>query len=226
MGSTECIPARQRSQDDLYRDAAATFGAAIERFSRGYEADPDRRRDLLQDIHLALWRSFEGFNARCSLRTWVYRVAHSVATSHVIRQRRTNTALVGLEEIESLPDGGAGESAADERQTLDRLLALIHRLKPLDRQVILAYLEGMDAASIGETAGILRNAIEYVALTVVVAFMGFLIWTFHDPLMRTGAALSVAAGLYMGHQLYKRLGHDGAGGPRLDDLARFPPAGA
>ena len=24
-----------------------------------YEADPDRRRDLLQDIHLALWRSFE-----------------------------------------------------------------------------------------------------------------------------------------------------------------------
>lgn len=60
--------------------------------------------------------------------------------SHVIRQRWTNAALASPEEIESLPDDSAGESAADERQTLERLLALIHRLKPLDRQVILSYL--------------------------------------------------------------------------------------
>jgi RNA polymerase sigma-70 factor (ECF subfamily) len=154
MGSTECIPPRKRGQDDLYQEAAATFGAAIERFSRGYEADPDRRRDLLQDIHLSMWRSFKGFNGRCSLRTWVYRVTHSVATSHVIRQRRTNAALVSLDEIESLPDHSAGQRAVDERQTLERLLTLIHRLTPVDRQVILSYLEGMDAASIGEIAGI------------------------------------------------------------------------
>ncbi len=135
----------------MYREAAASFGATLERFSRGYEADPDRRRDLLQEIHLALWRSFEYFSGRCSLRTWVYRVAHSVAASHVVRQRRMNSALVSLEQIENMPDETAD---ADRLQTIDRLLALIHRLKPLDRQVMLAYLEGMDAASIGEVAGI------------------------------------------------------------------------
>ena len=57
-------------QDDLYERAAAEFGAALGRLARGYEADPEKRRDLLQEVHLALWRSFEGFNARCSLRTW------------------------------------------------------------------------------------------------------------------------------------------------------------
>jgi len=31
---------------------------------------------------------------------------------------------------------------------------LIQSLKPLDRQVILSYLEGMDAASIGEITGL------------------------------------------------------------------------
>ena len=31
---------------------------------------------------------------------------------------------------------------------------LIQQLKPLDRQVIISYLEGMDAASIGEVTGI------------------------------------------------------------------------
>ena len=42
----------------------------------------------------------------------------------------------------------------DRALALERLLDLIQRLKPLDRQVILSYLEGMDAAAIGEITGI------------------------------------------------------------------------
>ena len=37
---------------------------------------------------------------------------------------------------------------------MERLLALIHRLKPLDRQLMLLYLEDLDAVSIGEIVGI------------------------------------------------------------------------
>jgi len=142
-------------QDDLYQEAAATYGAALERLARVYEADPDKRRDLSQEIQLALWRSFEGFDGRCSLRTWIYRVAHNAATSHIIRQRRAKAqTLVSLEELDNLPNHAAGGLGADQRLALDRLLALIQQLKPLDRQVILSYLEGMDAASIGEITGI------------------------------------------------------------------------
>ena len=139
-------------QDDLFRQAAGTYGAALYRLARAYESDPEMRRDLLQEIHLALWRSFEGFEARCSLRTWVYRVAHNTATSHIIRQRRTNAQnFVSLDEVETLPDKKEGVLAAE---AVERLLKLVHRLKPLDRQVILSYLEGMDASSIGEITGI------------------------------------------------------------------------
>ena len=142
-------------QDDLYQEAAATYGAALDRLARAYEADPDKRRDLGQEIHLALWRSFEGWNGQCGLRTWVYRVAHNAATSHVIRQRRARAqVLVSLEELVNLPDRNADGFAAGQRQTLERLLVLIQSLKPLDRQVILSYLEGMDAVSIGEITGI------------------------------------------------------------------------
>ena len=110
MSTIETIPAAAPSQDELYQDAAKTYGAALERLARAYEADPEIRRDLLQDIHVALWRSFEGFDGRCSVRTWIYRVAHNVGASHVMRQRRTRTeALVGLEdeELENLPDATA-----------------------------------------------------------------------------------------------------------------------
>ena len=135
------------SQDDRYREAAAAYGAALERLAHAYEADAEYRRDLLQEIHLALWRSFAGWDARCSLRTWVYRVAHNAATSHAMRQRRLNShVLVSLEELEHVPDPSAPD--AGRQQALSRLLTLVQRLRPLDRQVILSYLEGMDAAEI------------------------------------------------------------------------------
>jgi len=140
-----------RGQDDLYQQAAAEYGTALARLARGYEADPDKRRDLLQEIHIALWRSFEGFDGLCSLRTWVYRVAHNSATSYVIRQRRARPQmLVSLDEVDAFPI----EPETDRKVALNQLTALIQRLKPLDRQVILAWLDGMDAAEIGELTGL------------------------------------------------------------------------
>ena len=137
------------SQDNRYREAASAYGAALERLARAYEAHPDHRRDLLQEIHLALWRSLSSWDERCTLRTWVYRVAHNAAASHVIRQRRLNShVLVSLEELDHLADESVPD--ANHQQALSRLLMLVQRLKPVDRQVILSYLEGMDAAAIGE----------------------------------------------------------------------------
>jgi RNA polymerase sigma-70 factor, ECF subfamily len=144
-------------QDELYGEASSAYAAALERLARSYEADPDKRRDLLQEIHLALWRSFAGFEEQCSLRTWIYRVAHNVAASHVIRHRRQRPgAFVTIDEAaEEIPVLDADHGAAIDRQrVLDQLYALIHRLEPIERQVILLYLEGFDGASIGEVTGI------------------------------------------------------------------------
>ena len=141
-------------QDRLYREAAAEYGAALERLVRAYEADADKQRDLLQDVHIALWRSLARFNGACSLRTWIYRVAQNTAVSHVMRETRLRrTVMAGLEEVEAMtaPPTAFG---AEQREHLERLLALIRRLKPIDRQVILAYLEDMDAASIAEITGL------------------------------------------------------------------------
>jgi len=150
MAASPGRPAR----DDLYREAAEGYGAALERLARAYEPDPDKRRDLLQDIHVALWRSVDSFDGRCSLRTWVYRVAHNTATSQVIRRRARAPTLVSLDEAATASDGHDGEREVDQRRALDRLLALIQTLKPFDRQVIVLYLEGVDAAAIGEITGL------------------------------------------------------------------------
>jgi RNA polymerase sigma-70 factor (ECF subfamily) len=141
-------------QDDLYQEAAAVYGSALARLARAYETDAERTRDLLQDIHVALWQSLSRFEGRCSLRTWVYRVAHNVATSQVTRRRASAPTLVGLEELEETPAASDTGRALDEHRALERLQALVQRLKPLDRQLMLLYLEGVDAASIGEVTGL------------------------------------------------------------------------
>jgi len=152
-------PARSQ-QDSSYCEAARRFAGAIDRLARGYEADPELRRDLLQDIHAQLWRSFAYFEGQCSERSWVYRVAHNVAVSHMITRRRiSGEKLSALEELPDIPGEEDVEANAAESDIAARLLATIHRLRPTDRQVMLLYLEDLTAAEIGEVTGLSPGAV-------------------------------------------------------------------
>lgn len=154
-------PAMPQDVDRLYEQAVAQLGGAMARLAAGYEADPAEREDLLQDIHLQLWRSLSCFDGRCSLRTWAYRVAHNVAADHVGRARRWRGTISF--------DPSAAESAADQRpspetEVSDRLaLAHIHAtlrcLQPIDRQVMILYLEDENAATIAEVSGLSAGAV-------------------------------------------------------------------
>jgi RNA polymerase sigma-70 factor (ECF subfamily) len=146
------------SQDERYASAVAEYGPALERLARSYEADPAERRDLLQDIHFALWRSFAGFDGRCSLRTWVYRVAHNTASSHVSRRKRTAKGM-SIEELEMADDGAGPEDIVSAQRMLEKLMVMIRSLKPFDAQIMLLYLEDLDAAEIGEIAGLSAGAV-------------------------------------------------------------------
>lgn len=146
-------------QDERYREAAESFGPALQRLARASEADPDRRRDLLQDMHVALWQSMAGFDGRCSLSTWVWRVAHNTAASHVDRERRRNTGKMALDDIAHLPDGRSVAAALEQSDAVDRLNAWIRRLKLPDRQVMTLYLESLPAAEIAEITGLSPGAV-------------------------------------------------------------------
>lgn len=141
--------------DELYHQAASEFGSSLERLARSYEADLESRRDLLQEIHLALWRSLATFRGQCSLRTWVYRIAHNISVSHVLQGRRASSrVLIGIEELDDLPGSIDGAAAYARQDLLERIVATAQQLKPPDREILLLYLEGVDATTIGEITGI------------------------------------------------------------------------
>jgi len=146
-------------QDERYSAAAMEHGAALQRLARATEANPERRRDLLQDMHVALWRSFAGFDGRCAVRTWVYRVAHNVAASHVDREMRTHRGAVSLDAIEHLSDGRSISLEHENGDALNRLYALIAAMPAPDRQTLTLYLEGLDAATIADITGLSPGAV-------------------------------------------------------------------
>jgi len=141
-------------RNDLYHAAVKEFGRALDRLAAGYEADPEKRHDLRQDIHLQLWRSFAVFDGRCSLKTWTFRVAHNTAVSYVNRERRNSAGLVSLEQVEGTAPTAGREPDIDRHRALLRLSRLILSLKPLDRQIMLSYLEEMDTAAIADVTGL------------------------------------------------------------------------
>ena len=143
------------AQDALYTQATAEFGSSLARLAAATERDPTAQRDLLQEIHVAIWHSFAVYQGQCSLRTWVYRVAHNAAATHVRKSiRRRRDRLMDLEELERVAPAAENESADDEAATLEKLYQLIRQLKPIDRDVMLLYLEGVDGEGIADVLGI------------------------------------------------------------------------
>ena len=62
--------------------------------------------------------------------------------------------MVGLEELDDAFGAPDSLQAVAEHQALARLTDLIRQLIPIDRQVILSYLEGMDAETISGLTGL------------------------------------------------------------------------
>jgi RNA polymerase sigma-70 factor (ECF subfamily) len=68
--------------------------------------------------------------------------------------RSAERNAVALEEAAELADESAGSDSTDRRLDLQRILAIVHSLRTTDRQVMLLYLEDLEAAAIAEVTGI------------------------------------------------------------------------
>lgn len=145
-------------REQFYRQAGEQFAPALARLARSVERDADKARDLEQEMHCALWSSLARFEEQCSLKTWVYRVAHNVAADHVARATR-GPQRVPLEDIEALPSPANIEADTAEALVLAQVGELIRRLPPIDMQVIVLWLEGESAATIAEITGLSPGAV-------------------------------------------------------------------
>ena len=128
------------------------------RVANGYCRERQDRPDLIQEIVLQLWRAWPDYRPELRFSTWMYRISLNVAISHYRRQSRRWFATVPLEETGV--DLMAADEVLDESGEDMRLLhRLIRELEPLNRALILLFLEGEDNRAIAEILGISTSSV-------------------------------------------------------------------
>ena len=145
------------SRNEAQRPAAfeallARHGAAIQRACRGHERDPQRRDELVQDVLVAVWRAMPRFEGRASLKTWSLRIAHNVALTHVGRERRDPVVPVAAPREDAAR--GSTDRTVDQARQRARLLSAVQELPPIDRTLMLLWLEDLGTAELAEATGL------------------------------------------------------------------------
>lgn len=123
----------------------------IFKICNSYCKNADDREDLAQEVIFQLWRSWSSFNANYKLSTWMYRITLNVAISFYRKERKTtDTVLMGDHVIEI-----ADEQIEESLETnLNALQQFINELKPLDKALMILYLEEKPQKEIAEIMGI------------------------------------------------------------------------
>lgn len=109
------------------------------------------REDLTQEIMLQLWRAYPRYAPDRPFSTWMYRIALNVAISFLRRHAHPGRQTVPIEENE-IADDNPGDTETDERVAV--LQKIINALPPLDRGLMLLYLEDRSYREIAEVLGL------------------------------------------------------------------------
>jgi len=120
---------------------------------RSYCKNPGDWDDLAQEIMLQLWRSFGGFDERVRFSTWMYRIALNVAISFYRRESVRARHMMPVDEhLLEAPD-----ETAESSEEIQMLYEWIAELDPLNKALVLLYLDGNSYQEIADVMGITQT---------------------------------------------------------------------
>ena len=154
--SVSAAEAIRESREDRCVRMLSEHDGALRRLASSYERDPSRRQDLVQDIWLAVWQALPRFRDDCSERTFVFRIAHNRAVSHIQHWQRRRTDPLD----DDAPIAATGvdlEQDLSQQQRRERLQAAVQSLPIGLRQVVVLTLEGLTNAEVADIVGISEN---------------------------------------------------------------------
>jgi RNA polymerase sigma-70 factor (ECF subfamily) len=139
--------------------AREAFGELLERHRKivfkvanTYAWHADDRADLAQEIAAQLWQAYPKYDPARSFSTWMYRIALNVAISSLRGDDHRQRHIVPLDEdLHDLADDGVDHEADQQVRVLRQL---IEKLDPLNRALVLLYLEERSYSEIGDILGI------------------------------------------------------------------------
>ena len=144
-------PVALTKQQECFERWMADHIAILHRVVNGFATGADRR-DLMQEVMLAIWKAIPSFRALAQPSTFIYRVSHNAAMTWQRSERNYR------KRAEAAPRSGEiEESPSDttpQEDVLEHLYAAIRQLPSLDRSLILLSLDGVSYQDMAEIHGL------------------------------------------------------------------------
>jgi len=123
----------------------------IFKICNAYCQNIDDREDLAQEIIFQLWKAWKNYNANYKFSTWMYRIALNVAITFYRKdQKSAHTFLMG-DHLMEIADEQLEEGLEAKLSVLQQF---INELKPLDKALILLYLDEKSHKEMADIMGI------------------------------------------------------------------------
>ena len=129
----------EREFTQLVQEQKSTIYTVCYMFAR----DKDEAADLFQDVLINLWKGIGKFRNDSEISTWVYRVSLNTCISADRKKRKMPTTRLDM-NIDLFDDDDT-----DSRQ-IQVLRQRIQRLQPLDRAIVLLWLESLSYQEIAD----------------------------------------------------------------------------
>ena len=140
------------AKTDAFLSVIESHKGIVYKIANAYCKDAEDRKDVVQEIIVQLWKSFDTYNNQYKYSTWVYRIALNVAISFYRKEhRRKQNAEPLYDDILNMTDANVpGEKEA----AIGFLHQCIGELKEIDKALMLLYLEEKSYKEIAEIIGI------------------------------------------------------------------------
>lgn len=153
---TQILTGRDTARASLERrfaDIMHDYDSMIMRICFGYSRTAAELADLRQDALINIWQGVPGFKGDASLKTWIYRVTLNTCVS-TVRSERRRVPQTALEDFYNLVD-----EDADRRRLVSEMHDCISKLPPVDRAIMLLWLDDFSYDEIAATVGLGRNTV-------------------------------------------------------------------
>lgn len=116
-----------------------------------YQDDPQDRDDLLQEMILQLWRTFDSFRGDSKFSSWMYRVALNTAIVFFKKQKRRPDDQPMPGQFDHADDSSATE---EREEKLAIFYKAVQQLNKVEKALIYLYMEDQPYDDIAATLGI------------------------------------------------------------------------
>ncbi len=115
----------------------------IRSLCQAYFRGDEDQKDAFQDIILQLWKSFESYEGRAAVNTWIYKVSLNTLLTKIRKEKKSVAA-------EPIDTGHYYISQAKADDHVELLSLILQSLKETDKALVILHLEGYQNKEIAD----------------------------------------------------------------------------